>query len=360
MMTTSTLPRTESATRAREPGPALGERLGARFCSRVSGEVCAARGDERVTFTFLRGRLVTASHNRWKIGDSMVHHAIINRFELRRAMAARTQAEEPLLECLGALGLLSEGMTGAAVVLHMSDVVEKALAWDNAACTCRDGLALPPLTLDGGPPLGGREVVAETVRRIPDEGTVARLLGDPSRSVVPTGSASLGEVVTITDLERRLLDEASRYPTALELLRSVTPEERGEAARALLVLVCTGCVWLASRGDLSAGPLEAEAWHALAIQLKDQGRTDQAVVALRRALGADPKHTRALEELRMLPFPEQLEAGCPAANADRAGSRSPRDRRYEMLDLASGIRILGIRILSLRGSRASVASRHHR
>lgn len=226
------------------PSLVLPEVLRELYLGRRTGLLHVARGEDRVSFRFVNGEVVSGSStsNTGRLGETMVRHGLLALQDLVRALVVVHEQRRRLGPVLREMGIIDESRMEQALALHIRDMLLTAVVWDEAAHQFEDQELPEGPTEDLTLRCSTGELILEVVRSISSRETVRQGLGDVDRVLVAVSNPPFRlERITLNPADGYVLSRVDGAATARDIM-SITPLPMEDVERSLLGLLCTGVV----------------------------------------------------------------------------------------------------------------------
>jgi len=319
------------------PSLVLPEVLRELYLGRRTGLLhVAASGEDRVSFRFVNGEVVSGSSTskRGRLGETMVRNGLLALEDLERALVVVEEERRRLGPVLKEMGVIDQSRMEQALALHIREMLLTALVWDEAALLFED--QEPPDGPSEDLMLGCStgELVLQVVRSIASPETVRNSLGDIDRVLVAVPNPPFRfDRITLTPADGYVLSRVDGAASARDVM-AITPLPVEDVERSLLGLLCTGVV------GYRPGPAPAHPRRpAVEKRTSEKSSLTDATRPGPKAVPASPRR--------------QAEAAAAAA----AELEKTIDRAYQNLSTKNHFEVLG---LLCTASKADVKDAHAR
>jgi hypothetical protein len=225
------------------PALLLPEFLKEVYVGQRTGLLHVTRGERAgVSFRSVNGEIVSGSstHERGRLGESMVRRGLLSRADLERALAIVNARKRRLAPVLRELDLVDSLTLEQALALHIRELLLTALLWDEASLLFEDQELPEAPAEDLTLRCTTAELILEVVRRIPGGGTVRQGLGNLDRPLVATRRLPFGiDRGRLSAAEGYLLAHADGSASARSMIET-SPLPVADLERSLLGFLCTG------------------------------------------------------------------------------------------------------------------------
>jgi hypothetical protein len=225
------------------PALLLPEFLKEIYVGQRTGLLHVTRGEQAgVSFRSVNGEIVSGSstHERGRLGESMVRRGVLKRADLERALAVVNAQKRRLAPVLRELELVDTLELEQALALHIRELLLTALLWDEASLLFEDQELPEAPAEDLTLRCTTAELILEVVRRIPGGATLRQGLGNLDRPLLATSRLPRGiDRGRLNAAEGYLLAHADGSASARSMIETA-PLPVADMERSLLGFLCTG------------------------------------------------------------------------------------------------------------------------
>ncbi len=226
------------------PSLVLPEVLRELYLGRRTGLLHVARGEDRVSFRFVNGEVVSGSSTseRGRLGETMVRNGLLAKDDLERALVVVDEKRRRLGPVLKEMGVIDQSRMEQALALHIREMLLTALVWDEAALLFEDQEPPDGPSEDLMLRCSTGELVLQVVRSLSSPETVRKGLGDIDRVLVAAPNPPFRfDRITLTPADGYVLSRVDGAASARDVM-AITPLPVEDVERSLLGLLCTGVV----------------------------------------------------------------------------------------------------------------------
>jgi hypothetical protein len=224
------------------PALLLPEFLREVYVGERTGLLHVTRGEHAaVSFRSVNGEIVSGSstHERGRLGESMVRRGLLARADLDRALAVVNAEKRRLAPVLRELDLVDTPALEQALALHIRELLLTALLWGEASLLFEDQELPDAPAEDLTLRCTTAELILEVARRVPGGGALRKSLGNLDRPLVAARRLPFGiDRDRLSAAESYLLSHADG--ASARSVIETAPLPIADMERGLLGFLCTG------------------------------------------------------------------------------------------------------------------------